>query len=192
MALRPAWRHPQANRAVMRQIGWNWLGIVPFFAFALLFLMLPTMNIVIGAFQNAEGHFTLQNLAGLASPRIVDSFIISIKVSLASAVLGCLIGFAMAAAVVMGGIPDWIKAPLMTFSGVASNFAGVPLAFAFIATLGRVGLVTMLLKQWFGINIYAMGFNLLSFWGLTLTYLFFQIPLMILIITPALEGLKRE
>lgn len=176
----------------MRQIGWNWLGVLPFFAFALLFLVLPTMNIVIGAFQNPQGEFTLANLAGLASPRIVSSFAISIKISLASALLGCLIGFAMAAAVVMGGVPGWIKGPLMTFSGVASNFAGVPLAFAFIATLGRVGLVTMLLRQWFGINIYAMGFNLLSFWGLTLTYLFFQIPLMILIITPALDGLKRE
>ncbi|MBT0778247.1 ABC transporter permease subunit [Paracoccus sp. pheM1] len=176
----------------MRQIGWNWLGVLPFFAFALLFLVLPTMNIVIGAFQNPQGEFTLANLAGLASPRIVSSFAISIKISLASALLGCLIGFAMAAAVVMGGVPGWIKGPLMTFSGVASNFAGVPLAFAFIATLGRVGLVTMLLRQWFGINIYAMGFNLLWFWGLTLTYLFFQIPLMILIITPALEGLKRE
>ena len=176
----------------MRRIGWNWLGILPFFAFALLFLVLPTTNIVIGAFQDPQGGFTLANLAGLASPRIVSSFAISIKISLASAVLGCLIGFAMAAAVVMGGLPGWIRGPLMTFSGVASNFAGVPLAFAFIATLGRVGLVTMLLRQWFGINIYAMGFNLLSFWGLTLTYLFFQIPLMILIITPALEGLKRE
>lgn len=176
----------------MKQIGWNWLGILPFFAFALLFLVLPTMNIVVGAFRTPDGGFTLANIQGLASPRIIDSFIISIKISLASALLGCLIGFAMAAAVVFGGVPGWLKAPLMTFSGVASNFAGVPLAFAFIATLGRVGLVTMLLKQWFGINIYAMGFNLLSFWGLTLTYLFFQIPLMILIITPALEGLKRE
>ena len=137
----------------MRQIGWNWLGVLPFFAFAALFLVLPTMNIVIGAFQDPQGGFTLANLAGLASPRIVESFAISIKVSLASAVLGCLIGFAMAAAVVMGGLPGWIKAPLMTFSGVASNFAGVPLAFAFIATLGRVGLVTMLLRQWFGIKI---------------------------------------
>ena len=176
----------------MRQIGWNWLGVLPFFAFALLFLVLPTMNIVVGAFRTPDGGFTLANIQGLASPRIIDSFAISIKISLGSALLGCLIGFAMAAAVVFGGVPGWLKAPLMTFSGVASNFAGVPLAFAFIATLGRVGLVTMLLKQWFGINIYAMGFNLLSFWGLTLTYLFFQIPLMILIITPALEGLKRE
>ena len=92
----------------------------------------------------------------------------------------------------LGGLPRWLRGPVMTFSGVASNFAGVPLAFAFLATLGRLGLVTVLLREWFGINIYALGFNLLSFWGLTLTYLFFQIPLMILIVTPALDGLKRE
>jgi putative spermidine/putrescine transport system permease protein len=120
------------------------------------------------------------------------SYWISIKVSLASALFGCLIGFGIAASVTLGGLPAWLRGPLMTFSGVASNFAGVPLAFAFLATLGRLGLVTVLLKSWFGINIYAMGFNLLSFWGLTLTYLFFQIPLMVLIITPALDGLKRE
>jgi putative spermidine/putrescine transport system permease protein len=80
----------------------------------------------------------------------------------------------------------------MTFSGVASQFAGVPLAFAFLATLGRTGLVTYLLVQWFGFNLYSTGFNLLSFWGLVLTYLYFQIPLMVLILTPALDGLKRE
>ena len=80
----------------------------------------------------------------------------------------------------------------MTFSGVASNFAGIPLAFAFIATIGPVGLVTTLLRTELGINLRVLGFNLLSFWGLTIVYLFFQIPLMILIITPALDGLKRE
>ena len=98
----------------------------------------------------------------------------------------------MAAAVVFGGLPGRIRSPLLTFSGVASNFAGVPLAFAFIATLGPVGLVTVWLRTEFGINLRALGFNLLSFWGLVITYLFFQIPLMILIITPALDGLKRE
>ncbi|MEB3417930.1 ABC transporter permease subunit, partial [Salipiger manganoxidans] len=85
-----------------------------------------------------------------------------------------------------------LRSPLMTFSGVASNFAGVPLAFAFLATLGPLGLVTVFLRTEFGINLRAMGFNILSFWGLTITYLFFQIPLMILIVTPALDGLKRE
>jgi len=113
-------------------------------------------------------------------------------VSLASATFGGLLGFALAYAAVIGGLPQWIRPTLMTFSGVASNFAGLPLAFAFLATLGRTGLVTTLLVTFFDFNIYSTGFNLLSFWGLTLTYLYFQIPLMVLIITPALDGLKRE
>ncbi|WP_415182902.1 ABC transporter permease [Phaeovulum sp.] len=174
------------------RLSMTWLGIVPFVIFALLFLLLPTMKIVVGAFQNAQGEFTFANVAQLFQGSIPAYYLISIKISVASSLFGCLIGFAVAASVTLGGLPKVIRAPLMTFSGVASNFAGVPLAFAFLATLGRLGLVTMLLKSWFGINIYGLGFNLLSFWGLTLTYLFFQIPLMILIITPALDGLKRE
>jgi putative spermidine/putrescine transport system permease protein len=94
--------------------------------------------------------------------------------------------------VVLGGLPRWLRPTLMTFSGVASNFAGLPLAFAFIATLGRTGLVTALLIKYFDFNIYSTGFNLLSFWGLAITYLYFQIPLMVLIIAPAIDGLKRE
>ena len=171
---------------------WAWLGILPFLAFAFLFLILPTMQIVVGAFRNPEGQFTLQNVANLFTPSILSAFWISIRISFASAFLGCLIGFAVAWAVTLGDLPRWLRGPVMTFSGVASNFAGVPLAFAFLATLGRLGLVTLLLREWFGINIYALGFNLLSFWGLTLTYLFFQIPLMVLIVTPALDGLRRE
>jgi putative spermidine/putrescine transport system permease protein len=171
---------------------WAWLGIVPFLALALLFLILPTMQIVVGAFRNPEGQFTLQNVANLFTPSILSAFWISIRISFASAFLGCVIGFFVAWAVTLGDLPRWLRGPVMTFSGVASNFAGVPLAFAFLATLGRLGLVTVLLREWFGINIYALGFNLLSFWGLTLTYLFFQIPLMVLIVTPALDGLRRE
>ncbi len=171
---------------------WAWLGIVPFLAFALVFLILPTLQIVVGAFRTPEGALTLSNVLNLFQPSILAAFSISIRISLASALLGCLIGFVIAAAVTLGRLPGTIRQPLMTFSGVASNFAGVPLAFAFLATLGRLGLVTIVLRDWFGINIYAMGFNLLSFWGLTLTYLFFQIPLMILIVTPALDGLKRD
>ncbi|WP_444665815.1 ABC transporter permease [Cereibacter changlensis] len=171
----------------------NWLGLLPFLLFSLLFLILPTMHIVIGAFQTRDGSFTLQNIRDLNTGTIPSSYWISIKISFASAVLGCLIGFGMAAAVTCGAVPKWIRAPLLTFSGVASNFAGVPLAFAFLATLGPAGLVTLWLRSEFGIVLQRdLGFNLLSFWGLTITYLFFQIPLMILIIAPALEGLKRE
>ncbi|OSP56012.1 ABC transporter permease subunit [Pseudoruegeria sp. SK021] len=170
----------------------HWLGIVPFALFALLFLIGPALYIVTGAFRTPDGGFTLANIRGLFTPSILASYWISIRISVASALLGCVIGFSIAAAVTLGNLPKGLRGPLMTFSGVASNFAGVPLAFAFLATLGRLGLVTVTLKSWFGINIYAMGFNLLSFSGLTLVYLFFQIPLMVLIITPALDGLKKE
>jgi putative spermidine/putrescine transport system permease protein len=175
-----------------RRLPLHWLGVVPFAAFVLLFLIMPTMKIVLGAFQTVDGSFTLENIQGLFTPSIIAAYWISIKISVASALLGCAIGFAMAAAVVLGGLPHWIRGPLLTFSGVASNFAGVPLAFAFLATLGPVGMITLFLNQELGINLRALGFNILSFWGLTITYLFFQIPLMILIITPALDGLKKE
>jgi putative spermidine/putrescine transport system permease protein len=169
-----------------------WLGIVPFMAFALLFLIVPTFQIVVGAFRNPAGELTLANLANLFQPSILQAYWISLRVSVASALLGCIAGFLIAAAVTIGGLPASLRGPVMTFSGVASNFAGVPLAFAFLATFGRLGLVTVLLRDVFGINIYATGFNILSFAGLTMTYLFFQIPLMVLIVTPALDGLKRE
>jgi putative spermidine/putrescine transport system permease protein len=177
---------------LLRRLPLHWIGILPFAAFVILFLIMPTMKIVIGAFQTPEGSFTLDNVAGLFTTSIMGAYWISIKISVASALLGCAIGFAVAAAVVLGGLPNWIRSPLLTFSGVASNFAGVPLAFAFLATLGPLGLITVFLQTNLGINLRALGFNLLSFWGLTITYLFFQIPLMILIITPALDGLKRE
>ena len=169
-----------------------WLGVAPFFVFSLLFLVAPTVLLLAGAFQNAQGAFTLDNIASLSKPSIVKSYALSLQVSLASAALGALLGFFLALAVVGGSLPRWLRPALMTFSGVASNFAGVPLAFAFLATLGRTGLVTALLVKYFDFNIYSTGFNLLSFSGLTLTYLYFQIPLMVLVIAPALDGLKKE
>jgi putative spermidine/putrescine transport system permease protein len=183
---------PMAVQTKPDPMSWAWVGVVPFFVFAFLFLILPTVFLVLGAFQDAEGNLTLANLGKLNDPTIINAFRISIEVSLASAISGALIGAFLAYAVVLGGLPGWLRPTLLTFSGVASNFAGIPLAFAFIATLGRTGLVSVLLVKLFDFNIYSTGFNLLSFWGLTLTYLYFQIPLMVLILTPALDGLKRE
>lgn len=171
----------------------HWLGVAPFFIFALMFLILPTLYLVVGAFQNDQGEYTLDNIRQLfIDQSIRDAYWVSIKISFWSATIGAFVGLAMAIAIVRGGLPRWVRSSTMTFSGVASNFAGVPLAFAFLATLGRLGLVTVILRDAFGINIYAMGFNVLSSWGLILVYLFFQIPLMIVIITPAIDGLKRE
>jgi putative spermidine/putrescine transport system permease protein len=182
-----------AKQAIdLKKTAIDWLGITPFLLFAVMFLIAPTLYLVTGAFLNPAGEFTFDNIRGLFTDKIIASYWISIKVSLASSLGGAFIGFFLAWAVVLGGLPSWIRSSLLTFSGVASNFAGVPLAFAFLATLGRTGLVTILLRDWFGINLYATGFNLLSFLGLTITYMYFQIPLMVLIITPALDGLKKE
>ncbi|HJW82884.1 MAG TPA: ABC transporter permease subunit [Anaerolineae bacterium] len=183
---------PLVARIRPGQISWAWVGVVPFFTFALMFLILPTAYLVVGAFQDADGHFTLDNLVNLSQPSILRAYWISIKVSAVSAIGGAVVAFFLAYAVILGGLPRWLRPMLMTFSGVASNFAGIPLAFAFLSTLGRTGLVTVLLIKYFDFDIYGTGFNLLSFAGLTLTYLYFQIPLMVLILTPALDGLKRE
>ena len=180
--------HPKPGwQAIKKQF-----GLLPFFVFAFLFLILPTAELVVGAFQDAEGSFTLGNLRALLEDNILSAYWISIKISAVSALGGGVLGALLAWATVMGRLPTWLRPTLMTFSGVASNFAGVPLAFAFLATLGRMGLVTILLKAWFGFNLYDTGFNVLSFMGLALTYLYFQIPLMVLIITPALDGMKQE
>jgi putative spermidine/putrescine transport system permease protein len=183
----------QANRsaAVQKKVI-DWLGIAPFMIFAVMFLIAPTLYLLIGAFLNADGQFTLDNIRGLFTDKILASYLISLKISVASALGGGLVGFFLAWAVVLGDLPKFIRSPIMTFCGVASNFAGVPLAFAFLATLGRTGLLTLILKETFGFNIYTHGFNLLSFTGLTITYMYFQIPLMVLIITPALDGMKKE
>ena len=185
----PATTAPRARRASNFTA---WLGVAPFFVFAAMFLIAPTVSLLVGAFQTHDGAFTLDNIARLNQPSIRASYWLSIEISAASAFFGALFGLALALAALRGGLPGWLRPTLMTFCGVASNFAGVPLAFAFIATLGRIGFVTVLFNNVFGVNLYAAGFNLFTFAGLTLTYLYFQIPLMILVIAPALDGVKRE
>lgn len=185
-------QHKELSHSKTSRLVWTWLGVVPFFLFALAFLFWPTASLFLGAFQDAKGGLTLENVGALRQPFIVRAYWITIQVSAVTAVLGGLFGFLLAYVTILGGLPRWTRTALLTFSGVASNFAGVPLAFAFIATLGRVGLVTVLFNEWFGFNLYDHGFNLYSFGGLSLTYLYFQFPLMVLIISPALEGLKRE
>ncbi len=171
----------------------NWLGVFPFFVFAFLFLILPSLRLFAGSFTNNEGRFTLENLFQLFTvPTILDAYWLSIRISAVTAIGGGIFGFLLAYSVTVGGLPKPLRTGLITFSGVASNFAGVPLAFAFISTLGRTGFITAFLKNVLHINIYEVGFNLYGFAGLSLTYMYFQFPLMVLIMAPALDGLKHE
>ncbi len=170
----------------------RWLGVLPFFLFAILFLILPSTRLFIGSFTNSQGRFTFDNILQLfQQANILSAYWLSIRISAVTALGGGILGFLLAYSVTIGGLPNSLRSILITFSGVASNFAGVPLAFAFVATLGRTGFITALLKG-FGINIYDAGFNLYSFAGLSLTYMYFQFPLMVLIMAPALDGLRKE
>jgi putative spermidine/putrescine transport system permease protein len=167
------------------------LGVAPFIIFALMFLILPTVYLIVAAFQDGSGNFTLDNIINLQNERVVNAFDASIKLSIVTAVLGAIVGLFICIAIIRGRLPRVLRGITMTFSGVASNFAGVPLAFAFLATFGRLGIVTLVFKT-FGVDLYRGGFNILSFWGVVATYLYFQIPLMVLIIAPAVDGLKKE
>jgi len=174
--------------------GWkNWLGVLPFFLFAILFLILPSLRLFAGSFTDDNGRFTLANILQLfTQSSILNAYWLSIRISAVTAIGGGIFGFLLAYSVTVGRLPRPFRSALVTFSGVASNFAGVPLAFAFVATLGRTGFVTAILKDVFGVNLYQTGFSLYSFAGLSLTYMYFQFPLMVLIMAPALDGLKRE
>jgi putative spermidine/putrescine transport system permease protein len=169
----------------------HWLGVLPFFVFSALFLIGPTLILAFRSLEGPGGGLTFDNYRQLANDTVVSAYGMSIRISLTTAILGGLIGFLVAWVVSMGGLPPRFRLFTTTFSGVASNFAGVPLASAFVFTLGRVGVVTALFEV-LGVDLYRSGFSLYSFLGLTLVYLYFQIPLMVLTILPALDGLKRE
>jgi putative spermidine/putrescine transport system permease protein len=172
------------------RLNWSWLGLVPFFLFCTAFLFLPVAFLVLGSLYDAEGTVTLQNYADLTTGIIPGAFANSIEISVVTAIAGGIFGFLLAASVTLGRLPRVLRTALLTFSGVASNFAGIPLALAFIFTLGTLGFLTTFLQS-LGLTGFR-GVNLTSKLGVEVVYMYFQFPLMVLIIAPALEGLRRE
>jgi len=180
-------------RPPTKKFSWAWLGLMPFLLFAIAFLLLPSASIVINSFKGPEGEFTFQNLVDVVTRKdLVSAYQTSLSISAITAIGGGLFGFLLAYAVILGGLPRSLRTFLVTFSGVASNFAGVPLAFAFIATIGNTGLITRLVESLSGVDIHREGFTIYNVWGLSIVYMYFQFPLMVLIMAPALDGLKRE
>ncbi len=186
-------RDAQGARPALPKFSWAWLGVVPFFVFAFVFMLYPSSTIVVRSFQNSKTHlFTFQNILTLLhDPYLIGAYWISIKISLITSIGGGIFGFLLAYSAIRGGLPPFMRSSLMTFCGVASNFAGVPLAFAFIALLSPSGVLTGWLRA-VGYNPYFHGFTLYTFWGLSMVYMYFQFPLMVLIIAPAIDGLRRE
>lgn len=168
------------------------LGLTPFAFYVLVFLALPTLLAVFTGFFSDTGEFTLDNLAGLAHPVVLNTFVSSFGVSAVTAVAGAVVG-ALACYALLGTRGDGpLRTIINSASSVLAQFGGVMLAFAFIATIGVQGLVTVLLREAAGIDIYENGFWLYQVPGLLLPYFYFQVPLMIITFMPALEGLKVQ
>lgn len=168
----------------------DYFGLIPLLAFIVAFLGIPLMTIFRFSFQDSKGNFTLNNFSNITTGIYRDAFWLSFQLSLFSAAISLVLGFIFALAVTRLNIPI-VRGLIATASGVFANTGGVPLAFMFIASLGTYGLLTDMLRK-IGIDLYANSWTLYSFSGLLIVYLYFQVPLMILVSLPIIEGIKRE
>lgn len=167
----------------------RWLGLVPFVTFAIALIVVPVATLVRQSLAGPDGP-TLEYYAQVARPLYVAAFRNSLVISATTALAGVALGLPIAQAIVRSRSAT-VRRALIALSDVTTNFAGAPLAFSFIVVLGSTGIVTRLLLDGFGIALYP-DFSLYSLTGLTFVYLYFQLPLMVLLIVPALEGLRRE
>ncbi|MFF6981771.1 ABC transporter permease [Streptomyces sp. NPDC008343] len=181
---------PAAARKRRRRALGGSLAVAPLLVFTALAFGLPALAMLDGAFtvkDPATGatSYSADNLSASLQGAYLTALLGSVKLSAVSAALGALLGLPLAQAVVTSRFRA-LREAVLTASGVLANFGGVPLAFAFVATLGNAGVLTRHL------GLTDKGWDLYSFWGLVLVYLYFLIPLMVLTITPALDGLRSQ
>ncbi|WP_286166858.1 ABC transporter permease subunit [Arthrobacter sp. AQ5-05] len=168
----------------------GWVGAAPLLLFLAVFLIIPIAANVVTSFR-VDGKFSLAAMAQLLEPQYLDAFIQTINLSLLTAGVGGALGFILAWALATGSKPAWLQNLVLSFSAVASQMGGVALAFAFIATLGVQGLATQLILGLTGWDV-SEDVQLASFNGLALVYLYFQVPLMAILLLPAFGSLKKQ
>ena len=173
-----------------RRFPLHWIGALPFLLYAGLFLLLPTVIVVVGAFVGKDGP-SLSNITDLNQRFVLNAFVSSLLISTASAVVGAVTGALLAYAVATGNPRGVLRRVVSSACGVLAQFGGVTLAFAFIATIGSVGFIRLWLQER-GLDIYSNGVWLTELPGLVLVYSYFQIPLMVLVFLPALDGIRPQ
>ena len=180
-----SWRHRFAGAG-------RYIGLTPFAVYVLLFLAIPTVLAVGTGFFTDDGALTFDNITGLFAPNVLQAFVSSFWVSAVTAIAGAIIG-ALVCYALLGTNPDGaVRSFIDSASSVLAQFGGIMLAFAFIATIGGQGLLTVWLRDTFGFDIMANGNWLYQVPGLLPVYLYFQVPLMIITFMPALQGLKVQ
>ena len=168
------------------------LGVVPFGLLVTFFLVVPTLVVVIGSFLDADNRFTLANVQGLTEDVVVRAYLRSIWISAVTAGVGAALGALLAHAVSTAPPDGLLRRVITAACGVLAQFGGVTLAFAFLATFGFTGFVTVWLQDSFGVDPYGAGGWLTDTPGLLLVYVYFQIPLMVVVFLPALDGLRPQ
>ncbi|TFD68996.1 ABC transporter permease [Cryobacterium ruanii] len=167
-------------------------GLLPFAVYVVLFLAVPTLIAIGTGFFDTTGAFTLATVAALGDPVVLTTFFNSFWLSALTAVVGAVVG-ALVCYAMLGTRPDGaLRSTIDSLSGVLAQFGGVMLAFAFVATIGIQGMVTLYLRDMFGLDIFENGVWLYSTTGLILPYIYFQVPLMIITFMPALQALKPQ
>jgi putative spermidine/putrescine transport system permease protein len=146
---------------------------------------------VVGAFQDADGRPTLGNLDALTSEAAVTALRGSLVLSASTAVIGAVLGAVLAYLIFSMPAQSLLRRATLAVSGVLAQFGGVVLAFAWIATIGPVGVVTQAVADLFGADLYGDGW-LFGLPGLVVVYSYFQVPLMVIVFTPAFDGLRPQ
>lgn len=180
----------KSKNTSLKKLFFDYSGLIPFFIFSAIFIGLPTGSVVVNAFRGNSNEWTFENLRVAFGDVYFTSLIGSLQLGFTSALTGAVIGLAISYAVAISGRKK-LQRIVSTASGVFANTGGVPLAFFFIAAIGNYGLVTVSLQK-LGIDIYSGNFTLFGFSGLVIVYLYFQIPLMIIVTYPAIEGIRNE
>jgi len=166
------------------------VGILPFLAYLLLFLLIPTVVVIVGAFQE-DGSFSLSNLHALTNSATVDALRSSVVLSASTAVIGGLLGALLAAVIVSAPERSLVRRAVLALSGSLAQTGGVSLAFAWMATIGLGGTLTTMVQNALSLDLTGNGW-LYAMPGLILVYCYFQIPLMVIVFLPALDGLRPQ
>lgn len=171
----------------------DYLALVPFFVYVAIFLILPTLIVAIGAFTTLNGAATVSNVQVMFTEQVfIDAFVRSIQLAILTATAGAVFGGLLAWAVAAGDPEGRLRQLVVAASGVLAQFGGVMLAFAFLATFGFNGFVTIFFKDFLGVALFGGASWLYGLTGLAVVYTYFQIPLMLIVFLPALDGLRQE
>ena len=168
------------------------LALIPFLFLIVMYELLPLIMLVVDSLKSEQSKdilFTLENYQKIFSTRSYRKAIAnSLKITSVSTAFGIVIAFLGARAAYNSR--GKFRNVYLTVLNMTSNFAGVPLAFAYMIILGNAGVVKQIADM-YGIG-FLQDFDLYSSTGLTMIYVYFQIPLSTLLLIPAFNGIRKE